>query len=189
MAIPKAELMQRLRERRRAERLATAPARACEVCGSPLPATARADAKCCSAGCRAQLSRTTLAALALTRAKVVELPTEQIAAAKGGTKPDVKPAGSTKKPAAKKGKAPPAWRGRRTGKVASSPVLARPPELTRFSLWLRSGAVEVIRDVGEAHELLSLAERHGIRVDPDHCQAIADFMAALLRAMETDRAA
>jgi hypothetical protein len=73
MPVPKSELMRRLRERRRAERLAAAPTRACKVCGSPLPATARADARCCSAGCRAQLSRTALAAIALTPAEVAEL--------------------------------------------------------------------------------------------------------------------
>jgi hypothetical protein len=73
MAIPKSELMRRLRERGRAERLAAAPARACQVCGKPLPATARADAKCCSADCRARRSRATLAALALSPAEVAEL--------------------------------------------------------------------------------------------------------------------
>jgi hypothetical protein len=73
MAIPKSELMRRLRERRRAEKLAVMPARACQVCGKPLPATARADAKCCSADCRARRSRATLAALALSPAEVAEL--------------------------------------------------------------------------------------------------------------------
>jgi hypothetical protein len=73
MAIPKSELMRHLRERRRAERLAAMPARACEVCGKPLPVEARADAKCCSADCRARRSRTTLAALALSPAEVAEL--------------------------------------------------------------------------------------------------------------------
>jgi hypothetical protein len=72
MPIPKSELMQRLRERRRAERLAAAPARACAVCGKPLSMTARADAKCCSADCRAWLSRATLAALALSPAEMAE---------------------------------------------------------------------------------------------------------------------
>jgi hypothetical protein len=73
MAIPKSELMRRLRQRRRAERLAAVPARACAVCGKPLPMTARADAKCCSADCRAWRSRATLAALALSPAEVAEL--------------------------------------------------------------------------------------------------------------------
>jgi hypothetical protein len=72
-AIPKSELMRRLRERRRAERLAAAPARACEVCGEPLPVAARADAKCCSADCRTLLSRAALAALTLSPAEVAEL--------------------------------------------------------------------------------------------------------------------
>jgi hypothetical protein len=73
MPIPKSELMRCLRERRRAERLAAAPARACAVCDKPLPMTARADAKCCSADCRARRSRATLTALALSPAEVAEL--------------------------------------------------------------------------------------------------------------------
>jgi hypothetical protein len=43
------------------------------VCDKPLPTAARADAKCCSADCRAWLSRATLAALALSPAEVAEL--------------------------------------------------------------------------------------------------------------------
>jgi hypothetical protein len=73
MAIPKSQLMRRLRERRRAERLAATLTRACAVCGKPLPVAARADAKCCSADCRARLSRATLTALALSPAEVAEL--------------------------------------------------------------------------------------------------------------------
>jgi hypothetical protein len=73
MAIPKSELMRRLRERRRAERLAAAPARVCEVCGKPLPATARADARCCSNRCRAKLSRGTIAGLVLDQWEAREL--------------------------------------------------------------------------------------------------------------------
>jgi hypothetical protein len=73
MAIPKSALMRRLRERRRAERLAAMPARACAVCGKPLPVAARADAKCCSADCRARRSRAALTALALSPAEVAGL--------------------------------------------------------------------------------------------------------------------
>jgi hypothetical protein len=57
MPIPKAELMRRLRDRRRAEKLAAMLARACKACGKPLPATARAHIRTCSARCRARLSR------------------------------------------------------------------------------------------------------------------------------------
>jgi hypothetical protein len=73
MPIPKSELMRRLRERHRAERLAAMPARACEACGKPLPVAARANAKCCSAICRARLSRDTLEMVALFPAEVAEL--------------------------------------------------------------------------------------------------------------------
>jgi hypothetical protein len=69
MPIPKSKLMRRLRGRRRAERLVETPARACVVCDKPLPIAVRADAKCCSAVCRARLSR----APALPPAKVAEL--------------------------------------------------------------------------------------------------------------------
>jgi hypothetical protein len=73
MPVPKSELMRRLRERRRTERLTAAAPRACEVCGRSLPTTARANARCCSANCRAQLSRTTLAAIALSPIEVADL--------------------------------------------------------------------------------------------------------------------
>jgi hypothetical protein len=73
MPVPKAALMRRLRERRRAERLMARSERACVVCATALPAEARAGTKCCSASCRARLSRATLAAIALNEAEIVEL--------------------------------------------------------------------------------------------------------------------
>jgi hypothetical protein len=60
MPIPKAELMRRLRARRRAERLAertARPAQPCEACGEPLPPAARANRRTCSEACRARLGR------------------------------------------------------------------------------------------------------------------------------------
>lgn len=59
MPIPKRDIMRRLRERRRQERLAAGAdrTRPCVACGTPLQADARADARTCSARCRKKLAR------------------------------------------------------------------------------------------------------------------------------------
>jgi hypothetical protein len=66
-AILKRELMRQLRARRRAERLAAMPERACAACGEPMPATVRPHARVCSPTCRSRLSRARTAPLRLNR--------------------------------------------------------------------------------------------------------------------------
>ena len=70
-----------------------------------------------------------------------------------------------------------------------APVIPpKPPHLTQFSLWLRTGA-QLLPQFADHREALSLANRFGVAVDPEQVREIVEFLAALCAAMEADRAA
>lgn len=67
-------------------------------------------------------------------------------------------------------------------------VPPRPPHLTQFSLWLRTGD-QLLPQFSDHRECLSLANRFGVAIDPEQVRDIVEFLAALCAAMEADRAA
>jgi hypothetical protein len=64
----------------------------------------------------------------------------------------------------------------------------RPPELVRFTLWLRNGP-EIFTTIGEPHEAISWVIRSGMPIDWDAVDRVAEFMAAFAAAVKAGRAA
>lgn len=69
-----------------------------------------------------------------------------------------------------------------------SVIPPKPPHLTQFSLWLRTGA-QLLPQFADHREALSLANRFGVAVDQEQVREIVEFLAALCAALEADRAA
>lgn len=57
-------------------------------------------------------------------------------------------------------------------------IAERPPEVSRFALWLRTGA-DLLRQVGDPADFAALMSRHGVAIDTDALRDVATFLSAM----------